>query len=471
MENPAYTHSAAQLPVGLGKLFEHNVFHLQVGTNGEVVHLNSFARDLLGQHEPGQDLSWDDLMIEGNPTVAWGMLAKAIQRGELTSRIVAFRHRLGKLVYMFLNFEKAGDVVHVLGWDVTAQVQLTEVCKRQQEELSWLTKAGDMYFLQLSSIGKILYVNRTPAGLKMEEVLGRSLLDFFSPRLHQHIAGVLSEVQLKGKPGYFEGKAVGDNNQLYWYGIHLYPLEKDIEGNDRILAVARNINADRDAERKLATEERKSRELQAQLLSSQINPHFIFNAMNAIQAFILEQSVETALDYVSDFSKLIRSVLQNSNHPMISLGDEVEFLVDYLELEKRRFKSRFDYQVMLESGLDVNLEIIPPMLIQPFVENAVVHGVGRLKKRSDGLITIRFRQEKGFLVCQVQDNGSGWDASGTQIPSGRGKFHESLGHRITSTRIQLLNRGRKRKYGLHISEVKGVDGKSRGTLVELRFPV
>jgi len=188
----------------------------------------------------------------------------------------------------------------------------------------------------------------------------------------------------------------------------------------------------------------ESRYLRSQLLLSQMSPHFIFNVLSSIQHKILFGSKAEANEKLVDLSNMMRNYLDvsyRSNNPSnvveyeIPLSKEIELLETYLQFEKGNSNGHFDYQITLDDGLAAELEMLPPMLIQPYVENAVKHGV--LPKENSGFIKVTFEARESSLICIVQDNGLGYDTSDVQKNSE--KERSSYGMRITDERIELLN--------------------------------
>lgn len=184
------------------------------------------------------------------------------------------------------------------------------------------------------------------------------------------------------------------------------------------------------------------RDLERQALQAQMNPHFIFNCLNAIQNYIMSNNKTEAMEYLSMFARLIRQSLDASSQNKIALDLEIRMLKNYLELEKMRFKSRFEYKIEMPNYLDIDDIEIPPLLIQPFVENAVLYG---MKPRKDGgLIVITFKKLEDYLKVQIIDNGSGIKEE--SLSSNR----RSYGIGITQKRLAHINSYQGTEYDLDI---------------------
>lgn len=225
---------------------------------------------------------------------------------------------------------------------------------------------------------------------------------------------------------------------------------------------------------------RKNRQLQAQLkmekslleleqkaLRLQMNPHFIFNALNSIQGVIARKDDKTARYYLAKFSKLMRMILENSRVTTISLAEEVATLESYLVLERFSRGERFGYQLVVEEDLTPEDIFIPPMMLQPFIENAVIHGVGHLE--SLGNIKVHFGYRNQQLTTTIEDNGIGREKA-KAIKSQIGQHHKSTALAVTQERLDILNQGVATEPSLEIQDLKNDQGEAIGTRVILRIP-
>lgn len=186
---------------------------------------------------------------------------------------------------------------------------------------------------------------------------------------------------------------------------------------------------------KLKKQQRKI-ELKQTLLRSQMNPHFIFNSMSIIQSYIYDNDLANSSKFLVNFSRLIRLILENSAKEFIKLNIEIEILERYLEIQKKRFEERFNYEIVNYSNIDTTSILIPPMLLQPFLENSLEHG--ELNKVKDGKIRITFKIENDLLIFVIEDNGIGRQAA-AEKRVGNLNQHESMAIQITNSRIELLN--------------------------------
>lgn len=212
-------------------------------------------------------------------------------------------------------------------------------------------------------------------------------------------------------------------------------------------------------------------ELESELLRSQMNPHFIFNSLNSIKYFALTKESTQTARYITKFSKLMRMILQNSRKHLLSLSEEIEFLNLYLEIESKRFVEKFKFEIEVDRTLDKERSLVPPMLLQPIIENAIVHGV--LPSKKSGEIKISFiKAPDGFLKVSIEDNGIGRDASlrikenNQNIPS-----KNSMATEITIERINLINSIFDTNASMQIIDLYDQEDSATGTKVYLYMPL
>ncbi len=208
--------------------------------------------------------------------------------------------------------------------------------------------------------------------------------------------------------------------------------------------------------------------LQQKLFRSQMNPHFIFNSLTSIQNYIMDEEAHHASKYLSRFAKLIRNILDSSIEDFVPLEQEIGTIEHYLELQKIRFKDKFDYTLEVDEAINPENINIPPMLAQPFIENSIEHGIKH--KKSKGHIHIRFYSKNSQVVCEVEDDGIGRQKA-QEILYGQDRDHKSLATAITYERIRVLNKKLKRKITLLIQDLKDAENEPSGTKVILQIPI
>lgn len=219
-------------------------------------------------------------------------------------------------------------------------------------------------------------------------------------------------------------------------------------------------------ERKLALQKQEAEyaSLKQQAFTQLLNPHFIFNALNSIQHYINKQDRQSVNQYLSDFARLIRKSFEAAQKPHVSLGEEMDSIRLYLQLEKMRHAGKFDYAIHVEESLDEEEWLLPSMLLQPFLENAVLHGLAPLK--SGGFISVAARSVQGSLEIVISDNGIGMEKS-RQLRNRN--LHQSRGMQLIRERIRLLSQLGKEPVQLTITE-KDPGAENPGTVITLLFP-
>jgi hypothetical protein len=204
-------------------------------------------------------------------------------------------------------------------------------------------------------------------------------------------------------------------------------------------------------------------------LKAQMNPHFIFNSLNSIQQYVIDSDVKGANEFISGFSKLIRQTLEFSSKEHITLEEEISYLSTYLDLEKARMESKFKYNVHVQTQQAVSQLEIPPLLLQPYVENALRHGV-RYLKEVDGVIVLSFIEYAGLLECVIEDNGIGREKA-MELKAVNPIEYQSRGMSLTAERIALLNEGQEKKIEVIIEDLKNGNGRASGTRIRVLFPI
>jgi ligand-binding sensor domain-containing protein len=208
-------------------------------------------------------------------------------------------------------------------------------------------------------------------------------------------------------------------------------------------------------------------DLEQQALKAQMNPHFIFNCLTAIQHFVNKEDVYSANMYLSNFAKLIRKTLDLSGEQYITLDKEVAYLENYIQLEKMRFQEQFNYKICVDEEIDVFSVQIPPMLLQPIIENAIRHGL-RYKENNEGMLNINFSNENNNVVCRIDDNGIGIRRS-RELKTNTHVEYQSKGMKLTESRIAAINMISVRKIYMRIEDKYDEQGNAIGTLVIINF--
>ena len=214
--------------------------------------------------------------------------------------------------------------------------------------------------------------------------------------------------------------------------------------------------------------ERELNKLEGMALRLQMNPHFIFNALDSISTFIFKNEPKQAVRYLSSFARLIRATLESAHENLIPLRTEVDILKSYLELERLRTEERMQFSIECDEELQESL-MVPPLVIQPYIENAVKHGLKPIK--GEGWVKVRFTEEEDCLLVEIEDNGIGRQAA-SEIAQKRMGFEKgkSMSMSITAQRLKLLKQALGKEVKVDITDKFSPDLKGLGTLVRVRLP-
>ena len=255
-------------------------------------------------------------------------------------------------------------------------------------------------------------------------------------------ANILSEKIIKQQRWIFAGIAfLFFGTLLYLYNIYRQKL---------LIEKTKSLQA-----------ENKKLQLEQKALQLQLNPHFIYNSIANLQGLISQGENSKSMSYLSSFSKLLRNTLELNRQDFITLEDEISSLNNYLILQKMRFENRFDYEINLDDDCDAKEIMVPPMLLQPFVENSIEHGFKQILYK--GIIKISFKKENGKLLIEIDDNGNGFQLN--EIKSDK----KSLSKLIIQERLDVLFNQNKQDSDLEIVTKK--DNEEKGFLVKIRIPL
>jgi PAS domain S-box-containing protein len=252
------------------------------------------------------------------------------------------------------------------------------------------------------------------------------------------------------------------------FGMDLqYSLSPIIESNNIIgvSVFAENTTERKIHERELMDANKKIGESKLMALRSVMSPHFIFNALNSIQYYIAKDDRLNAINHLSTFSKLIRSILTHSVHNKIKLSDEIDLLKNYIHLEMTRFEDKFNYVLTIDHELDLKSIELPSLLIQPYVENAILHGL--YNKKEKGTLTINIFEEDEKLVFVIEDNGIGREEA-IKLKQKSFPNHESMGTKLTEERLKLINEHH--HASLEIIDLT-INGQPSGTKVTIQIAI
>ncbi len=326
--------------------------------------------------------------------------------------------------------------------------------------------ADDLYALRwINKDMSTMYLNRKDTGnAYLSFVLFKKYDDMF---IGKNNSQVLADERLRYE-------AESHNKEVELLSLKLYNQRLLIYGSLGLfgLSVAVLIlllsRSKINAKRKISEMNRKIAEVTQANFRQQMNPHFIFNTLNSIQYYMYQHDKLATNNYLTKFSSLMRKVLENSQHTSVPLRDELDALKLYLELEMIRFKDKFEYRINVDEEIDTLLYKVPTMLIQPYVENSITHGL--LPRDRKGYVKIDLKLNEDFLLCTIEDNGIGRKAA-LERKNQKEDNHNSLGTQIISSRLELVNA----LYGTSLktvyTDLKNEEGEPAGTRVEIQIPI
>jgi sensor histidine kinase YesM len=235
-------------------------------------------------------------------------------------------------------------------------------------------------------------------------------------------------------------------------------LEKEVtEKTEEILAQTQILQAEKEEKMRLQFHQ-QIQELRLYTIQTQLNPHFLFNCLNTIKSFIINNQNDKASLYLHQFAVLMRSTLENSEKLKINLKETIAYLSNYVSMEKLRFQEDFEFEIRFEGEEDPELLQVPPMLIQPFIENAIIHGLVPSDKQKK--LTVLFIEEEDFLICKVIDNGKGFQNSEKKTK------HQSKGLLMIQNYFELWNVQKHEKASFKIHSEENI-----GTEVHIQIPI
>ena len=218
--------------------------------------------------------------------------------------------------------------------------------------------------------------------------------------------------------------------------------------------------------RKKAGFDKDVMEVEMKALRAQMNPHFISNALHSINKYVMENDKRNASGYLAKFASLMRLILENSREQEVPLEQDLKALNLYMDMELLRFNNSFGYNIQVDPQIDSENTLVPPMLLQPFVENAILHG---MQNKENGVISIQVHKSKDMIQFVITDNGNGTVDKASPATAGD-KKHKSLGQKMINERLNIINRLKKAKASVNILQLKDADNNPSGVRVELWLP-
>ena len=351
------------------------------------------------------------------------------------------------------------ESILVIALDISSRVKALELEKNQTTVLQTLFNSVTESIILMDGNGIIKLVNETGAkrlGKSINELIGANYYERLPETIKSERVEKITESLEQKKPIIY-----AENIDAYNTMVSIYP-SFDSDGKVNYIAEFTQDITDR----KLAYQQINS--LRQKVLRSQMNPHFIFNSLNAIQSYVLKNDSEQAVKYLNSFARLIRMILDSSRFDYINLEKEINILEYYLQLQQLRFGDKFIWSLEVDKHIDTDAVLIPAMLAQPFIENAIEHGLQHLE--GNGVVKISFKRIKDNIVFEVTDNGIGREASKSKKQN-RENENDSLSTKIFDERLFTLNKYSGQKITYEIVDLKDDHEHPSGTSVIISLPV
>lgn len=450
----------------LKNIFENSITGFFIlNTDGKIKFVNKKGEQLFGEGSTGlMDQSFSkyfneaDLLLVSSTIKA---VAENFEDKELEIDIskLSNSRKVISLSFSPMIINEVLESILVIALDVTGKIRALELEKEQANVLQTLFNSITESILLLDGDFNVKHINNTGArrlGKTVDEVIG---VPYFN---------ILPEPLLKTRKEKLQ-QSIDEKNPVVY--------SEDIDSYNTMISYFPSFNADGSiayvaefaqdiTERRLAHEQINS--LRQKVLRSQMNPHFIFNSLNAIQSYVLKNEAANAVKYLSSFAKLIRMILDSSRFDYINLSKEINILEYYLDLQQLRFGERFSYKLDIDPEIDLELVLIPAMLAQPFIENSIEHGLQYSAK--PGLVQISFEKAKDHIVFKVVDNGIGREAS-QKLQQDNLHKSKSLSTQLFKERLFTLNKFSGKKINYDIVDLKGDQGEAKGTMVIINLPI
>ena len=341
------------------------------------------------------------------------------------------------------------EILHIIARLAVAMASIYTMILiyRSVDKLRWFFVIGSIFLLVFALLAMLFSIIYLSNGMPED-------LEFWQYPMFNMQLGVILEIVCLSLALSYKSKVIENQKLVAEQNLQKEREQREIE------------------QLKLALEKqelnRQMTSLRMRALRSQMNPHFLFNSLNAIQECIITNQTDSAVMYLAKFSRLVRLILENSDQQYIPLSREIETLRLYLDVESLRFTHSFSYDIQVNTNIDPVLLNIPPMLVQPYAENAIWHGL--LNKKGDRVLKIIFDNDDDSLTVTVEDNGIGREKSATfQSPMKKGKT--SMGMKLTSERMGILNELKPDQAFVEIQDLTNSYGKATGTCVKLTLPI
>jgi len=370
------------------------------------------------------------------------------------------------------EFDRKSDSIEIQRLRSDEKLRKQELLARQQQQLLELNKKELEFNIKEKDLQKLAYL-KTQADLQNEQLLKQQKEKQLTISEKEKLLQSAQVITLSQENDLNKLK----RRQQWLYSIGMLLLLSLGASYFFYLNRLKQRKLKMELAKEKADQEKKETEFQRNLadisltaLRSQMNPHFIFNCLNSIKLYTTQNDTQAASEYLTKFSRLIRLVMENSRNDRISLAAELEALRLYIEMEAMRFKEKLSYSISVDKDVEMDYIEIPPLLLQPYVENAIWHGLMHKEEGGRIDITAAMKKNEAILEIHITDNGVG-RTKAEELQSKTATRHKSYGMRVTSERIALINQIYKTGASVAIHDIINDRGKVAGTHVIIQIPV
>ncbi|MBK8926640.1 MAG: PAS domain S-box protein [Crocinitomicaceae bacterium] len=478
------------------KIFESiQDIYYQTTTGGIITMVSPSVEKLLG-YTPEEVIGKHISFLYVLPKIRDLKFAKQNIVGEIREFEASLVHKDGSEVIVSVNLSKLFDAqnqfyaVQGLIRDITEKKKQEINLENQRKRLvdivklnSQIIEASDQFYYVATVSGR----QRVRLALKylspqVTNLIGCNELDlmrgenfwynYVHPEDVMKITHAINKILDTKEPTLITYRLKKEGEKEYrWFDDYSRPMLNDRGEVFEIYGSVRDVTEREISYEAIKSEQQQAMAYQYQLLSSQLNPHFTYNTLNSFQYYILQGNVEESLNHIADFSKLMRKVLENSMHHFISLDEEIQFLEQYIRISKRRMQEQMTFTTQVEAGLDTADYMIPPMLLQPYIENAIIHAFPETGMNPRIILGIAVRKNR--MEYTIQDNGIGRQASLEKKKSDSLQANrKSYAMSINTTRIDLLNRIMDKNFEVEVVDTFDPENeKQPGTMLRITHDI
>lgn len=402
-----------------------------------------------------------------------------VEKKDYSSNILKIIKKTGEIISIQVDVRpylfKGKNVRLASIWDVTQKIETEKSLKKNEEYLNKAQKIAHLGYWHWDIEREELIYSDEIVNIYELNGVEKSLDEVYRKFIHPDDKALIDQIWaclFEGGCKFDEEFRIVTNEKVKWLRVAAELTRNAQQKPASILGVTYDITNRKEAEIKIRAHDLEKFELNNKIanhkmmaLRSAMNPHFIFNSLNSIQYFIMGNDKKSAISYLSLFSNLIRNVLNSAVDEYTTLEKEIELLKYYVELENLRFENQFWFNLKIDEDIDTTEIEIPSLLIQPYVENAIIHGL--LNKNEAGILKLEIRELKEKLLCIVEDDGVGRARAKNMNTENRGN-KRSVGMSITEQRLDIINKSN--EVSVKIIDLES-NGKSTGTRVEILITI